>query len=257
MNFCYMPTEEPFLVGNISFLDVTRQKGFQNRFPDGRAQHSFIYTRKGAIQYGFHDSETITAPAGELIFIPKGTIHTTTYLEPENMAEIAQFDITEGSLPSFLSIPSIIEIDNADEIFTSCYTEIKSATNVIPVFFVYKMYELIWNVSKQMPRIPYKFRKLQPVLKEMKTHFSDNHKISYYADIANMSESGFRKIFSDYTGISPIEYRNRIRLENARMLLKSGEYRIEEAASTVGFTNLSFFCRSYKRLFGHSPGKEN
>jgi AraC-like DNA-binding protein len=32
---------------------------------------------------------------------------------------------------------------------------------------------------------------------------------------------------------------------------------VDEAAEAVGFTNLSFFCRSYKQLFGHSPGKEN
>lgn len=157
----------------------------------------------------------------------------------------------------FLSVPAKIEIENAADIFTSFDTEIASADDKLSIFFIYKMYELIWNASKRQPQIPYKFRKLQPVLKEIKTHFSDNRKISYYAEIIGMSESGFRRLFNDFTGFSPIEYRNRIRLENAKTLLRSGEYRVEEAADAVGFTNLSFFCRSYKYLFGHSPGKEN
>lgn len=192
-----------------------------------------------------------------MVFIPEGTVHTSTYTDTENTVEIAQFDIKEGTLPMFLSVPAKIETENAADIFTSFDTEIASADDKLSIFFIYKMYELIWNASKRQPQIPYKFRKLQPVLKEIKTHFSDNRKISYYAEIIGMSESGFRRLFNDFTGFSPIEYRNRIRLENAKTLLRSGKYRVEEAADAVGFTNLSFFCRSYKHLFGHSPGKEN
>lgn len=257
MKIGFMPNENPLVIGNIGFFNVKRPRRFQKAWPAGRDQHSFIYTRKGIMQYNFNNSKEILASAGEMIFIPKGTIHTTTYMDAESEVEIAQFDIMEGSLPAILTDASIIKIDNADDIFTSFYTELQSGAAEIPVFFIYKMYELIWNVSKQMPNIPYKFCKLQPALKEIKTHFSDNRKISYYANIAGMSESGFRRLFNDFTGVSPIEYRNRIRLENAKMLLKSGEYRIEEAAFAVGFTNLSFFYRSYKQLFGHSPGKEN
>lgn len=158
-----------------------------------------------------------------MVFIPEGTVHTSTYTDTENTVEIAQFDIKEGTLPMFLSVPAKIEAENAADIFTSFDTEIASADDKLSIFFIYKMYELIWSASKRQPQIPYKFRKLQPVLKEIKTHFSDNRKISYYAEIIGMSESGFRRLFTDFTGFSPIEYRNRIRLENAKTLLRSGE----------------------------------
>ena len=55
---------------------------------------------------------------------------------------------------------------------------------------------------------------------------------------------------------SPIEDRNHVRLNMARAKLQSGEYNVFEAAQAVGFSNLSFFIRLYKKKFGHTPGHE-
>lgn len=45
-------------------------------------------------------------------------------------------------------------------------------------------------------------------------------------------------------------------LQEAKKLLGSGEFSVEEAALAAGFSNVPFFCRSYKNHFGHSPGKD-
>jgi AraC-like DNA-binding protein len=255
----YIPQKALFTIGNISFVTVQRIKGYRMSFSEGRIQHSFIYTFKGSMCYSFLDPAIgdITALAGELVFIPAGTQHTSTYLDAENEVGIAQFDLTWGGLPGYLSVPSIIKIDNAEELFCSFYTDLKTGAADNSMYFLYRMYELLWHISKQIQKVPYKFRKLQTAIKEINLHYSDSRKILYYADMSGMSEPGFRRLFTEYTGFSPIEYRNRIRLQEAKKLLRSGEYRIEEVAEAVGFTNLSFFCRSYKQLFGHSPGKED
>jgi AraC-like DNA-binding protein len=228
-------------------------------FSEGRSQHSFIYTFNGSMCYRFLDPNIghITALAGELVFIPAGTQHTSTYLDAENEVGIAQFDLIWGELPNYLAEPSLIKIDNAEEIFCAFCTDLKTGAGDNPMYFLHRLYELLWHISEQIQKIPYKFRKLQSALKEINLHYSDNRKIIYYADMSGMSEPGFRRLFTEYTGFSPVEYRNRIRLQEAKKLLRSGEYRIEEASEAVGFSNLSFFCRSYKKLFGHSPGKDN
>lgn len=259
MKTSYFPQKALFTIGNTSFLTVQRPQGYKVSFSEGRNQHSFLYTLSGTMGYSFLDANVgdITALAGELVFIPAGTKHTSTYLATENEVGIAQFDLTWGELPNYISSPSLIRIDNSEEIFHSLYTDLKTGAGDNSMYFLYRMYELFWHISKHIQKIPYKFRKLQTALKEINLHYSDNRKISYYADMTGMSEPGFRRLFTEYTGSSPVEYRNRIRLQEAKKLLRSGEYRIEEAAEAVGFTNLSFFCRSYKQLFGHSPGKDN
>jgi AraC-like DNA-binding protein len=102
-------------------------------------------------------------------------------------------------------------------------------------------------------QIPKKYRRISPALREMGKNFRESRPVSFYAELCSMSEAGFRRLFSEYTGASPIEYRNNIRLTEAKKLIETGEYLVEEAACAVGYTNISFFCRNYKRLFGRTP----
>lgn len=254
----YNPLKTSFAIANIHYVSVERPKGFQFSFPGGRKQHTFIYIETGCMRYSFDDKEMedIIAPAGDLLFIPKGTKHTSTYMNGTNKLDIVQFDLTLGDFPEYLTKPFLIKNDTIEEIFCSLCTDIQNGTGDSPVYLLYRMYELLWNISKNEKKIPAKFRKLQPALKELRLFYSDNHKIAYYANLCGMSEPGFRRLFKEYIGLSPIDYRNQIRLQEAKKMLNSGEFTIEEAALHVGYSNLSFFCRSYKQQFGHSPGKD-
>ena len=62
-----------------------------------------------------------------------------------------------------------------------------------------------------------------------------------------MSESNFRKLFKEYTGKSLIEYRNLIRISEAKKMIESREFTVAEAAYTVGFNNMSFFYEVYNK----------
>ena len=125
-----------------------------------------------------------------------------------------------------------------------------------PFYYLSCFYELLWRIDECCASIPKKYRKLQPALVEMLEHWMDHQRISYYADLCGMSEAGFRRLFREYMGVSPIDYRNDIRLINARNKLQSGEYNVSEAAYESGFSNLSFFIRLYKKKFGYTPKKE-
>ena len=63
-----------------------------------------------------------------------------------------------------------------------------------------------------------------------------------------MSESNFRKLFTEYVGKSPIEYRNCLRISRARSMIDSGEYTALEAAYLCGFNNMSVFYEAEKEM---------
>ena len=88
------------------------------------------------------------------------------------------------------------------------------------------------------------------------TNYAANRPISEYAALCGMSEVNFRRLFHKHTGKSPIQHRNNIRLENAKIMLQSGQYNVSEAAEACGFSNLSFFIRLYKKKYGYTPKKE-
>ena len=258
MKICYTPEEIPIEVRNVNYISVQRSEGYKVSFYEGRRHHSFLYTVTGTMQYSFMDTCTddIVASSGELVFIPAGTRHSSIYIGPQNHVTIVEFDLCTEILPSFLSTPFLTKMDSIEKIFSSIHNDLISGAANNPLYFLYRIYELLWGVSQKVEKPLVKYRKLQLALKEIHLYYSDNKKIKYYADMCGLSEPGFRRLFKEYTDMSPIEYRNKIRLEQAKKLLNSGEFYIEEVSLAVGFSNLSFFCRSYKQRFGRSPGKD-
>lgn len=69
-----------------------------------------------------------------------------------------------------------------------------------------------------------------------------------------VSESKLRRGFNDVFGLPPLQYLLRHRMTCARDLLTSRSLNVSQAASHVGYANVSHFIICYKRLFGVTPG---
>ena len=64
------------------------------------------------------------------------------------------------------------------------------------------------------------------------------------------------KLYSKITpvaGMSPKHYLQNWRLQRAASLLAEGKMNISEVAEAAGFNSLSYFSKSFKRLYGVSP----
>lgn len=258
MKFQYYLQEPKFRVCNIDVQNVSRPKNHKHSFKTGREKHGFIYIVNGTLLESFKNCEidTLCASKGEMIFIPKGSVYTGTYLDEKTKIQIVQFDISSGELPEYLSAPTKIELPNAYELIELFFTPIENHISCHPFYYLSCLYKLLWEIDKNCARIPQKYKNLQPALTEIIEFWNENKKVGYYADLCNLSEPYFRKLFCEYMGMSPIDYRNDIRLTNARNKLQSGEYNVSEAAYESGFTNLSFFIRLYKKKYGHTPKSE-
>lgn len=258
MKYQYTAGEPGFRVRNIEIQSVARPKGYKHSFRNGRAQHGFVYTVSGKMCDTFHtaDEKTVYAEAGELVFIPKDSVYTGMYVEEDTRIKIVQFDVAEGELPTYLSKPVKIDIPNAGELIEEFFTPGKNHFSDHPFYYLSRLYELLWRIDESYSRVPTKYKKLHPALAKITEFYDKNEPVAYYADLCYMSEVSFRKLFKEYTGMSPVEYRNDLRLKNARALLLSGEYNVTEAADISGFSNLSFFIRLYKKRYGHTPKKE-
>ena len=254
----YNLQEPQFSIENIDILSVSRPKGYSHFYRNGRVKYGFIYVVNGSLRYNFVNGTVkyITAKTGETVFIPQGTIYYTTYLENGTEIKIVQFDIRRGDLPKYLRHPQIIEVPEIAEQINSFFKPFSNHFTGHPFYYRSKLYELLWRIDTSNTNIPTKFKKLQVALSKISENYHLNERISYYAELCNMSEVGFRRLFHQYTGLSPIEYRNDLRLENARIKLQSGEFNVSEVAEASGFSNLSFFIRLYKKKFGYTPKKE-
>ncbi len=100
----------------------------------------------------------------------------------------------------------------------------------------------------------------EDAIKQSIRYIQDNYdkriSTSDVAEKVGVSKYYFCRIFKELTGYTVINFINLARCSNAKRLLQSGEYTVNEAATLCGFENFSYFSRTYKKHMGVSPSME-
>lgn len=230
-------------IDNVGCVRVVRKNGFLFVSKNGKDCMTFVFVKKGEMKY-FFDDQAVTIPQGCGIFVPKNLSYKAVYLGDSTTSLVLSFNLTSNTDISFLSEVSFQNTYEYRDIFSSVTME-----NIRNTFFlIAKAYELIDLMSRQASVIPKEYIKISPALNEITKNYFENHCVSHYASMCGMKESNFRRLFKEYTGKSPIEYRNEIRIYEAKKLIDSGECNVQEAAYLVGFNNMSFFYEVYRKF---------
>lgn len=228
-----------YKIDKLGFVKVMRNAGFEFLYRVGKDRYSLIVVLSGSIQYRFiNTDEKLTLTKGKLLFIPKEYPYIAKYLEDNTIIRILTFDSDYEA--EFLTAPVIKKINDFSDSF---YNEGRRTT----AYLAARVYDFLDILEKETKIVPKKYQKILPAIEEININYFENKKMSFYSDMCGMSESNFRKLFKEYTGKSPIEYRNLIRISEVKKMIDSGEFTVSEAAYLVGFNNMSFFYEVYNK----------
>jgi len=93
------------------------------------------------------------------------------------------------------------------------------------------------------------------IIKYMEECYSDqNLNISSISERFNINPSYLSRFFKEQTGEYVLDFLNRIRLDNAKRLMREQKMSIIETASAVGYNNSNTFIRIFKKYEGITPG---
>lgn len=90
-------------------------------------------------------------------------------------------------------------------------------------------------------------------LKFMDAHYHRFLTLEQIAAEAGMSKYHFCRLFVKHTGITPIHYLTKIRIEAASRLLRQTSQPVGAIAAATGFDNSSYFGKVFRKLMGVSP----
>lgn len=91
-------------------------------------------------------------------------------------------------------------------------------------------------------------KSIQKIAKFIETNFQDEINLEQLAKKSYISVFHFHRIFKSIMGYTPIDYLERIRIQNAIYLLKFSKLKLGDISFEVGFKNQETFSRSFKKI---------
>jgi transcriptional regulator GlxA family with amidase domain len=88
----------------------------------------------------------------------------------------------------------------------------------------------------------------------LREHFSVASPVEEMVKRSKLAERTFKRRFAQATGLTPIEYVQRLRIEDAKRRLERTDAPVDEIGWRVGYEDSAFFRRLFKRTTGLAPG---
>ena len=95
--------------------------------------------------------------------------------------------------------------------------------------------------------------RISKAISRLRSDFDQALRIEGLAREVGMSVSAFHHTFRTVTGLSPLQFQKRLRLQQARQLLLAESVDASTVATRVGYNDISQFNREYRRAFGAPP----
>lgn len=86
-------------------------------------------------------------------------------------------------------------------------------------------------------------------------HYSERITLDELGAICGLSPKYLCSFFKKMTGLTPMDYVNRLRIEKACISISNGHTSITDAAFDSGFNELSYFSKLFKKYVGCTPSE--
>lgn len=100
-----------------------------------------------------------------------------------------------------------------------------------------------------------KIVRLKEILNYIKMNYSKNITIDELSRKAKFSRFYFTRLFKSIIGMTPVEYINYLRINQAVSLLEDNRRSIMDISMDVGFNNFSYFIKVFKSYKKNTPGE--
>lgn len=102
---------------------------------------------------------------------------------------------------------------------------------------------------------PKQSRRLNGILKYIEQNYSAPLSLSGISEKFSLSESYVARLFKKELNCKPSEYINCVRISAAEELLLTTELSVTEISAMVGYSDVYYFSKTFKRLVGTSPSR--
>lgn len=250
-----------FEIKNIVAIRQKWRDGVIFHMDHPRKSSALIYLNGCSGEYT-SDGKTIYAPCKSLVCLPAFSTYEVLNINsglasPD--AYLVEFNVVkDGNVLTLGKSPFIISDVNTYIAAELACGAVKAYESTLrsPLNLKSAVYNLLTFVSKELSvRSNNKFDSIKIGIELLEADMLEERSIDEISKMCGVSSSCFRRLFHEYSGKTPIEYRNGIKLDKAKSMLLGSNEAIANISDALGYESSSYFCRFFKKKIGMTPSE--
>ncbi|MEJ8543811.1 AraC family transcriptional regulator [Brevibacillus borstelensis] len=231
----------------------------------GREQRIFLIAN-GSARFYFPPAMD-QLEKGELYVLPPGSdegliepmtnsasIYCVVFSSARAFREGDQWQIADTPLPLQGRIhvhPCSIILHRMKELY-HCFRKSSDKSALLQLSFMEFLQAFLSSLSRSAGQ-PDPGAHLRHVLEHMDKHFAEPFQVEKIARASGMTPSVFYHKFKKHTSLSPQQYITQKRIDKACQLLATEDVKVGDVAQIVGYQDVGYFSRTFKKTTGVAP----
>jgi AraC-like DNA-binding protein len=220
-----------------------------------RKYHGLVFKNKGQARYNVAGQEFASVD-NTILYLPRGREYLVD-TGSDGACIAVNFDIADDT---GLYDAALYHPDNPKN-YAELFHELEKEWQTRRVGYLAKCLSLLYQIlallqlAGSMQNVPqYKYRRLRKAIQFLEEHYTDQDmNIGMLARQCGMSDAYFRRCFKEAYRLSPNLYIRTLRINRAKDLLNTGLLTTSQIAEQVGFSDLFYFSKAFKKAVGSSP----
>jgi AraC-like DNA-binding protein len=203
---------------------------------------------------------------GDLFIVPIGTIFQVRFRSDDFKLKVIDYHLNQDNKMNYYALwlkrhhlteSDFFRVNHYYELIHECYSshmEMRESVVYIVLALLHDINRILAKDGNQTVTLK---REEQVYVDFMKLLMEDYdmlpRAITYYSDKLNLNANLFGTIVKKVSGLSPLNWINRVTMDTARSMLINGSASMSDIARKVGFTEQASFTRFFKKEEGMSP----
>ena len=230
--------------------------------PNGRIDFQIILVIDGFLSI-YHEDKLLKISKNQFVLIPPNVennyefsnpIHTTWIHFSGTNAEKILNSYNINSFTAYTVINTGIFKHYAEKIIKELQIKNSGYVNICNAYLLQFLTQLKRKTDEMTRKEIYSSTPdINITIDEMKTNFSTNTDIEYYAKMCNLSTSRYSHIFTEKMSRPPHKYITMLRIDHAKYLLENTNAKISDISKSVGNYDQFYFTKVFKKHTGVTP----
>ena len=228
---------------------------------EGPLNSSFIYIVKGCVTLNAM-GQHLSADVGSLLYIPEGQRYHAVWQGNPEIEYYAfhiiskSYDLTNTDRYAIQRVDAM-STPETEAVFRTVFDLFATEERIQKVRAIGMYYHFYADALPYLhASSPVKFNSaLLSAITYIEENFDSDFDMSAVCAAACISESRLYHLFREELGITPVKFRNEIRVERAAQSLRAGDTSIDDIASANGFHSTVYFRETFKGITGMTPSE--